>query len=261
MHQSWQSPSGVAGSGSQGSPGLIERRPPTGFGEGRSVPTRRLAVAARFRLCRSNHSREEFGHACVGVCIRLKPFCPCRSDGHHRCSWAAWSSPCRARRCQDQGGQGDARIRQHVGERGGKAGRMCALDFVPHLPGGCAAIAEIVTAIAAFHGAQLCQARRGPACGDRFASVAISSLCGSSPPVALPNRMPRPSACRESPYPRRVHHHWYCGRDHGLASGNMSATEVARQLGCAPSKLYLHLPGSSRGHRQAIRTNDAAHAG
>ena len=28
-----------------------------------------------------------------------------------------------------------------------------------------------------------------------------------------------------------------------LASGNMSASEVARQLGCAPSTLYRHLPG------------------
>jgi DNA invertase Pin-like site-specific DNA recombinase len=28
-----------------------------------------------------------------------------------------------------------------------------------------------------------------------------------------------------------------------LASGNMTASEVARQLGCAPSTLYRHLPG------------------
>ena len=28
-----------------------------------------------------------------------------------------------------------------------------------------------------------------------------------------------------------------------LASGNMSAIEVAQQLGCAPSTLYRHLPG------------------
>jgi DNA invertase Pin-like site-specific DNA recombinase len=28
-----------------------------------------------------------------------------------------------------------------------------------------------------------------------------------------------------------------------LASGSMSAIEVARQLGCAPSTLYRHLPG------------------
>ena len=28
-----------------------------------------------------------------------------------------------------------------------------------------------------------------------------------------------------------------------LGSGNMSATEVAQQLGCAPSTLYRHLPG------------------
>ena len=28
-----------------------------------------------------------------------------------------------------------------------------------------------------------------------------------------------------------------------LASGNMSAAEVAEQLGCAPTTLYRHLPG------------------
>ena len=28
-----------------------------------------------------------------------------------------------------------------------------------------------------------------------------------------------------------------------LASGEMSATEVAKQVGCAPSTLYRHLPG------------------
>jgi DNA invertase Pin-like site-specific DNA recombinase len=28
-----------------------------------------------------------------------------------------------------------------------------------------------------------------------------------------------------------------------LASGSMSAIEVAQQLGCAPSTLYRHLPG------------------
>jgi DNA invertase Pin-like site-specific DNA recombinase len=28
-----------------------------------------------------------------------------------------------------------------------------------------------------------------------------------------------------------------------LAAGTLSATEVARHLGCAPSTLYRHLPG------------------
>jgi len=32
-----------------------------------------------------------------------------------------------------------------------------------------------------------------------------------------------------------------------LASGNMSAIEVAQQLGCAPSTLYRHLPGGRAG--------------
>jgi DNA invertase Pin-like site-specific DNA recombinase len=32
-----------------------------------------------------------------------------------------------------------------------------------------------------------------------------------------------------------------------LASGTMSAPEVARQIGCAPSTLYRHLPGGLRG--------------
>ena len=32
-----------------------------------------------------------------------------------------------------------------------------------------------------------------------------------------------------------------------LASGTMSATDVARQLGCAPSTLYRHLPGGVGG--------------
>lgn len=32
-----------------------------------------------------------------------------------------------------------------------------------------------------------------------------------------------------------------------LASGTMSATEVARQIGCAPSTLYRHLPGGIGG--------------
>jgi DNA invertase Pin-like site-specific DNA recombinase len=35
-----------------------------------------------------------------------------------------------------------------------------------------------------------------------------------------------------------------------LASGNMSATEVAQQLGCAPSTLYRHLPGGRSGIEQ-----------
>jgi transposase-like protein len=32
-----------------------------------------------------------------------------------------------------------------------------------------------------------------------------------------------------------------------LASGALSAIEVARQLGCAPSTLYRHLPGGRSG--------------
>jgi DNA invertase Pin-like site-specific DNA recombinase len=35
-----------------------------------------------------------------------------------------------------------------------------------------------------------------------------------------------------------------------LASGNMSASEVAQQLGCAPSTLYRHLPGGRSGIEQ-----------
>jgi DNA invertase Pin-like site-specific DNA recombinase len=35
-----------------------------------------------------------------------------------------------------------------------------------------------------------------------------------------------------------------------LASGSMSAIEVARQLGCAPSTLYRHLPGGRSGIEQ-----------
>jgi DNA invertase Pin-like site-specific DNA recombinase len=35
-----------------------------------------------------------------------------------------------------------------------------------------------------------------------------------------------------------------------LASGNMSAIEVAQQLGCAPSTLYRHLPGGRSGIEQ-----------
>ena len=35
-----------------------------------------------------------------------------------------------------------------------------------------------------------------------------------------------------------------------LASGNMSAGEVAKQLGCAPSTLYRHLPGGRSGIEQ-----------
>jgi DNA invertase Pin-like site-specific DNA recombinase len=36
-----------------------------------------------------------------------------------------------------------------------------------------------------------------------------------------------------------------------LASGNMSAAEVAQQLGCAASTLYRHLPGGRSGIEQA----------
>jgi DNA invertase Pin-like site-specific DNA recombinase len=35
-----------------------------------------------------------------------------------------------------------------------------------------------------------------------------------------------------------------------LASGNMSAIEVAQQVGCAPSTLYRHLPGGRSGIEQ-----------
>jgi DNA invertase Pin-like site-specific DNA recombinase len=35
-----------------------------------------------------------------------------------------------------------------------------------------------------------------------------------------------------------------------LASSSMSAIEVARQLGCAPSTLYRHLPGGRSGIEQ-----------
>jgi DNA invertase Pin-like site-specific DNA recombinase len=35
-----------------------------------------------------------------------------------------------------------------------------------------------------------------------------------------------------------------------LASGNMSATEVAQQVGCAASTLYRHLPGGRSGIEQ-----------
>ena len=35
-----------------------------------------------------------------------------------------------------------------------------------------------------------------------------------------------------------------------LESGNMSASEVAQQLGCAPSTLYRHLPGGRSGIEQ-----------
>ena len=41
-----------------------------------------------------------------------------------------------------------------------------------------------------------------------------------------------------------------------LVSGNMSATEVAQQLGCAPSTLYRHLPGG----RAALTPIDQAAA-
>jgi DNA-binding CsgD family transcriptional regulator len=35
-----------------------------------------------------------------------------------------------------------------------------------------------------------------------------------------------------------------------LASGTMSASEVAQQLGCAPPTLYRHLPGGRSGIEQ-----------
>jgi DNA invertase Pin-like site-specific DNA recombinase len=39
-----------------------------------------------------------------------------------------------------------------------------------------------------------------------------------------------------------------------LASGNMSAIEVAQQLGCAPSTLYRHLPGDRTAITEVLAT-------
>jgi DNA invertase Pin-like site-specific DNA recombinase len=43
-----------------------------------------------------------------------------------------------------------------------------------------------------------------------------------------------------------------------LGSGNMSAIEVAQQLGCSPSTLYRHLPGGRTAITEEVAASIAA---